>query len=56
MPAEEPTRRTQAKREAERGAPGNSEVPSAAEERIYRSLVRQKRIREAFSRDDLPVM
>ena len=55
MPAEEVTGRKQPKREADTGATGNPEVPSAAEERIYRSLVRLKRIREALSRNDLPV-
>jgi hypothetical protein len=58
MPAEDPAPKPSRPRphEQENDSREGDRQPTPAEERVYQRLVRLHRIREALSRDDLPVM
>lgn len=58
MPAEDPTPKPSRPRSREKADESRrvERPPTPGEERVYRRLVRLHKIREALSRDDLPVM
>jgi hypothetical protein len=58
MPAEDPTSKPSRPASPEQADDSRRDDrrPTPGEERVYRGLVRLHKIREALSRDDLPVM